>query len=239
MNEDEIKCPFCAEVIKAEAKICRFCNRNLKGPGQFKKVKEVQARSGVMDGVKLGCGMFIVLPLILLFGGVVFFSIGSCGKGAPKQGGSGRASLLYQIVHGQKIQPTNTGSGNSGTSFPLQTEADRKADRQYLKARQKYYGGGKSPAEIGRSGIDKVMGLGFVKEINCNPAPVVGDVKPAAFARIDHLKWGELERKQKLAAINLIGQFCGRLTFLNPDNNVSVGLGVWDPARGGEVFGPQ
>lgn len=29
MKNDERKCPFCAEVIKKEAKICRFCNREL------------------------------------------------------------------------------------------------------------------------------------------------------------------------------------------------------------------
>ncbi len=31
----------------------------------------VKARSGVADGVKLGCGMFIVLPLLLLGLGVL------------------------------------------------------------------------------------------------------------------------------------------------------------------------
>ena len=29
MNADSKKCPFCAEVIEAEAKICRFCNRSV------------------------------------------------------------------------------------------------------------------------------------------------------------------------------------------------------------------
>ena len=29
LKEDEIKCPFCAEIIKKEAKICRYCNNNI------------------------------------------------------------------------------------------------------------------------------------------------------------------------------------------------------------------
>jgi len=32
---------------------------------------EVEARSGVLDGVKLGCGMFMALP-ILIIGGILF-----------------------------------------------------------------------------------------------------------------------------------------------------------------------
>ena len=65
--------PNCAETIKKEAKICRFCNTDLdKGrPMQKQEPKEVQARSSVEDGVKLGCGMFIVLPLIII--GILFF----------------------------------------------------------------------------------------------------------------------------------------------------------------------
>lgn len=38
-----------------------------QGQGQ---PEEVKARSGVADGVKLGCGMFIILPLLLLGGGI-------------------------------------------------------------------------------------------------------------------------------------------------------------------------
>ncbi len=28
-SEDEKECPFCAEIIKLKAKVCRFCNRDL------------------------------------------------------------------------------------------------------------------------------------------------------------------------------------------------------------------
>lgn len=31
MTSGQRKCPFCAELIKAEAKICRFCQRELPG----------------------------------------------------------------------------------------------------------------------------------------------------------------------------------------------------------------
>ena len=32
----------------------------------------VKAQSSVADGVKLGCGMFIVLPILLILGAVIF-----------------------------------------------------------------------------------------------------------------------------------------------------------------------
>jgi hypothetical protein len=80
-------CPFCAETIKREALICRFCNYDLRS-GQLattqpqvvvsesQLVPVVQARSGVMDGVKIGAGMFIVLPLLCILGLLLMCSVG-------------------------------------------------------------------------------------------------------------------------------------------------------------------
>ena len=87
---DETKeCTFCAETIKRDAVICRFCNYDLRtgasatisSPSQsvvaeLQSPPTVQARSGVMDGVKIGAGMFIVLPLLCILGLMLMCSLG-------------------------------------------------------------------------------------------------------------------------------------------------------------------
>lgn len=80
-------CSYCAEEIRKDAKICRFCMMDLitgrpigqvdDGKVEVSSPHQVKAHSGVADGVKIGCGMFIVLPLLILAGIVLLLWIAS------------------------------------------------------------------------------------------------------------------------------------------------------------------
>ena len=71
-------CPNCNRDYDLKWAICHSCNNPLIQKEIIVKedkpalrrasetVNSVQTRSGVMDGVKLGCGMFIILPLIII-----------------------------------------------------------------------------------------------------------------------------------------------------------------------------
>ena len=61
-----IRCPDCGREVSDAAPACPQCGRPGASAVPVAKQPTVQARSGIMDGVNLGCGMFIVLPLILL-----------------------------------------------------------------------------------------------------------------------------------------------------------------------------
>lgn len=60
---DTKKCPYCAEEIKIDAIICRFCRMNLKTG------RPLAVDSGrnidVVDIVKWGCGLVLGLPLAM------------------------------------------------------------------------------------------------------------------------------------------------------------------------------
>jgi uncharacterized membrane protein YvbJ len=85
-NETNKECPYCAELIKNEAKVCKHCGYNLEtgNPSNVANTAtpitqlatpQPKAGSTVGDGVKLGCGMFIVLPIIIIVAIIIFVAV--------------------------------------------------------------------------------------------------------------------------------------------------------------------
>lgn len=61
------------DVSRNQAASCPKCGHPFRGPATEPSVK---AKSGVGDGVRLGCGMFIVLPILLIVGAIAL--VGTC-----------------------------------------------------------------------------------------------------------------------------------------------------------------
>ena len=62
MNVDEKNCPYCAEVIKAEAVFCRFCKTSLVTPSQPVVVRRSGSRA--VTWVVLGVAGFFFLMIV-------------------------------------------------------------------------------------------------------------------------------------------------------------------------------
>ena len=63
-DADARKCPFCAETIKLDAIICRFCRMDLRTGRPVDGI--AQGRAGVDNVLKYGCAVLLVLVICIL-----------------------------------------------------------------------------------------------------------------------------------------------------------------------------
>ena len=78
-----INCPECNREISDMAESCPHCGlplvTELTETVDTEQIPQMKAKSGVADGVKIGAGMFIVLPFLLIVGGfVLLLLLGMC-----------------------------------------------------------------------------------------------------------------------------------------------------------------
>ena len=125
--DDTKPCPFCAETIKREAKVCRFCGRNLPLPAPSRFTDPNQPLPRELDGVRriqrsqwLGVG----LAAAALVAGIYYFTVVALVRVLPGQLDE-RYAVLTEIAKDDEARSAAQKICETGTkALPVQGQLD-------------------------------------------------------------------------------------------------------------------